>query len=413
MKRGEQFDQSDQYLFVYLNEVYVGKIQRLPDDRTVFSFAPSYEEHQNRPLLSLSFKTANGGLIRDTQLYSQKLHPFFSNLLPEGHLRTYLSEKLEIKPQREFFLLAALGHDLPGAVRVEPSFDLAASTESDQSDASKLFDRAPIRFSLAGVQLKFSAILESRGRLTIPAKGQGGAWIVKLPAGNFDNVPDAEFAMMMLAQSAGLDVPESKLVPVSSIKGLPAEFASKLTKAFAVRRFDRDPQGKRIHIEDFAQIFGQYPHEKYDKRSYANIAEVLWVECGEGSLVEFVKRLVFNLAIGNGDMHLKNWSVLYADDRQPRLSPAYDLVPTIAFMPAQSLGLKLGGIRVFKDVELEHFKRLAAKARVPERVVTIAVREAVQSIKTAWRATRNDLPLSAYIVQTIEKHMKSLALFRP
>ena len=45
---------------------------------------------------------------------------FFSNLLPEGHLRDYLAERADVNPEREFFLLAALGADLPGALVVAP-----------------------------------------------------------------------------------------------------------------------------------------------------------------------------------------------------------------------------------------------------------------------------------------------------
>lgn len=33
--------------------------------------------------------------------------------------------------------------------------------------------------------------------------------------------------------------------------------------ALAVERFDRGPGGRRIHMEDFAQVFGLYPERKY------------------------------------------------------------------------------------------------------------------------------------------------------
>ena len=45
-------------------------------------------------------------------------------------------------------------------------------------------------FSLAGVQLKFSAVQAARGGLTIPARGVGGSWIVKLPSREFPGVPE-------------------------------------------------------------------------------------------------------------------------------------------------------------------------------------------------------------------------------
>jgi hypothetical protein len=45
---------------------------------------------------------------------------FFSNLLPEGPPRDYLAGKARVKKEREFFLIAVRGADLPGAVTVEP-----------------------------------------------------------------------------------------------------------------------------------------------------------------------------------------------------------------------------------------------------------------------------------------------------
>jgi hypothetical protein len=50
------------------------------------------------------------------------------------------------------------------------------------------------------------------------------------------------------------------------------------------------PGGHRIHMEDFAQVFGLFPDDKYGGRSYANIAAMLWA--GEEGAYEFVRRLV-------------------------------------------------------------------------------------------------------------------------
>ena len=182
--------------------------------------------------------------------------------------------------------------------------------------------RGALRFSLAGVQLKFSAVMESSGGLTIPAQGIGGSWIVKLPSMRFAAVSENEFVMLELARAIGIAVPRIQLVSVSAIGGLPAEAARLSGKALAVERFDRGPGRQRIHMEDFAQVFGIFPEGKYKSVSYSNIAKVLWAETGEAGTFEFVKRLVFSVMIGNADMHLKNWSLLYPDTRRPVLSPA-------------------------------------------------------------------------------------------
>src|SRR5437588_12619948 len=88
-----------------------------------------------------------------------------------------------------------------------------------------------------GVEVKFSAVMEASGGLTIPAGGMGGSWIVKLPSARFAAVPENEFAMLELARRAGITVPENRLISTADIKGLPDEARAPGTKALAVRRF--------------------------------------------------------------------------------------------------------------------------------------------------------------------------------
>jgi len=49
----------------------------------------------------------------------------------------------------------------------------------------------------------------------------GGDWIIKLPAQNYAHVPENEFAMMHLASEIGIPVPETRLVSLTQISGLP------------------------------------------------------------------------------------------------------------------------------------------------------------------------------------------------
>ena len=123
--------------------------------------------------------------------------------------------------------------------------------------------------------------------------------------------------MMTLAKEIGIDVPEFGLVPIGSIGNLPPQFAEGNTNAYFIRRFDRGPDGERIHVEDFNQIYGQYPEKKYEEHGYTGMAKDIWALLGEKGLTEFIRRIVFNAAIGNADMHLKNWSLLYRDGRTP------------------------------------------------------------------------------------------------
>jgi serine/threonine-protein kinase HipA len=311
---------------------------------------------------------------------------FFSNLLPEGHLREYLAARAGVKPQREFFLLAVLGADLPGALVVAPLDQPphTPSLESDRADEQH-FPEAALRFSLAGVQLKFSAIMEASGGLTIPGNGMGGSWIVKLPSARFDAVPENEYTMMVLARAVGIEVPRIELIDIGKIRDLPSDVGAMKGRALVVQRFDRGAAGEHIHMEDFAQVFGLYPEDKYRRRSYANIAAVLWAESGETSAYEFVRRLAFSVLIGNGDMHLKNWSLLYRDRRTPVLSPGYDFVATLPYIPGDKLGLTFGGSRSLSEITTDQVRRLADTARLPASPLWPIVVETAERTAAEWK----------------------------
>lgn len=400
-------------LAVQLHGRQIGIINRFPGDRHLFSFEQEYIDDPNRPTLSLSFKGQSGGLVTAVRPVGRRAPPFFSNLLPEGHLRIYLAEQAGVKPEREFFLLAVLGADLSGAVTVAPltaDGHAVEPQEDDQHGHDKRRDDAVLRFSLAGVQLKFSAVMEASGGLTIPAHGVGGSWIVKLPSTRFPSVPENEYVMLELARAAGITVPEIKLVPGRDIRGLPEAAARMDGKALVVKRFDRAEGGRRIHMEDFAQVFGLFPDDKYGHRSYANIASVLWAETGEEGTYEFVRRLVFSVLIGNGDMHLKNWSLLYPDGRTPILSPAYDFVATFPYIHGDKLGLSFGGSQSLKEITVDQVRRFTDVAHLPVSPVWEIVRETQERTAAAWKTLDHKDFLPSEIRKAIDRKIHAVIL---
>src|SRR5262249_39150266 len=148
-------------LEISLHDEPIGIITHLPSDRNIFSFNQNYIDNKNRPTLSLSFKDSMGELMTEPQLTRARLPPFFANLLPEGHMREYLASQAGVHPQREFFLLAALGKDLPGALKVKRTTPFRWENGSLGKKSSVLDESHILRFSLAGLQLKFSAIWET------------------------------------------------------------------------------------------------------------------------------------------------------------------------------------------------------------------------------------------------------------
>ncbi len=399
-------------LDVRLHGQTIGTLTRLPGDRVLFAFTEAYIVDPNRPTLSLSFKDAFGNLITDIRPTQTRLPPFFANVLPEGTLRDYLAERAAVKPDREFFLIAVLGQDLPGALEILP-VDATPIDESASEPAAAAGAPNPesaLHFSLAGVQLKFSAVKETTGGLTVPADGVGGSWIVKLPSNKFQNVPENEFAMMELARRVDISVPETALVAIDQISGLPPGITALGERAYVIRRFDRTASGERIHTEDFAQVFGVFPERKYEQASYRNIAEVIWTETGEVGIVEFLRRFVFNTLIGNGDMHLKNWSLIYPDRRSAALAPAYDFVSTIAYLPNDHLALTFVDSKQFSSITTEQFERFAAKTRLPTKLTLDTVHETVTRFAQVWRNPPDGL-IDDPLRDAIDQHLQSLPLW--
>ena len=404
---------SVQVLQINLHNTAIGTLTLLDGDRSIFAFNDDYLNNPDRATLSLSFLDPFGDLITQTNPTQTALSPFFSNLLPEGRMRDYLANRAGVKKMREFHLLMALGKDLPGAITVgalhDANWDVddigqpAAVAEENTSDGA-------LRFSLAGVQIKFSAIQDAAGGLTVPVSGQGGSYIIKLPSTRFKGVPVNEHAMMKLAGLLGMDVPPHRLVDPEQIIGIPPEVASLNEPVFAIERFDRTLDGGRVHIEDFAQVFGVYPDKKYTKATYRSILHVLAIETGARGIQDFIRRLVFNTLIGNADMHLKNWSLIYHDQKTPSLAPAYDFVSTIAFLDDEKAALKYAKQKVMTAVTYDELAQLAAKANAPEALVVDTAKETAQQFHETWQREKGNLGLTPHMINVIDDHYQRAKL---
>lgn len=356
------------------------------DNYTWFEFTEDYLADPVRPVLGLRFEEHPRGRFAA----NVRLPQWFSNLLPEGALRQWIAADRAVVPEREMELIAQVGHDLPGAVRVLPAEldtvpDVADMLESASMSAEPVHGDQPWKFSLAGVGLKFSTLRDGQ-RFTCSATGEGGDWILKLPDSHYSDVPRNEYTMMRLAGAVGIDVPEVALVHRDNISGLPADvWPSGEEFAYAVRRFDRDEQRRLIHIEDFAQVRGVYPSQKYHG-NLETVASLAYRGRDTAALHEFVRRVVFFVLIGNGDAHLKNWSLIYRDQRMPSLSPAYDIMSTevydIGDRP-EDLGLKFARSRRFDEVRVYRFDRLAEKLGSAESLTSTAV-DTIDRVREHW-----------------------------
>ena len=186
--------------------------------------------------------------------------------------------------------------------------------------------------SISGAQRKLSVGL-SRDRLILQMVLEGGDYILKPQATSFAYLPENEHLTMQLARACGVEVPPFGMLPLEDG-----------TEAYVVRRFDRDAGGK-LRQEDFCQLALKTRREKYHGSSelLVRLTRRYTTESGV-ELFRLFRRLLFGWWTGNGDMHLKNFSVQADPDTgRYHLSPAYDLLCTRLVIERDRLALPLDG----------------------------------------------------------------------
>lgn len=413
-------------LEVCLNDLLVGYLTHYPDEKTAFVVDEGYIEYgENRPILSLSLarprdeESTRALLVDDRhKSASVKAPPFFSNLLPEGGLRKSIAQRLKVHEDREFLLLSALGEDLPGAV-ILTSVDTPNHLRRRRSGAAvtpTADDLHELKFSLGGMQMKFSMLRQGE-RFTLAGGKKLGNYIVKPPSNDFASLPMVEAATMETARAAGMDVPEVQLLAPESIQGLPNMAGFRQGEPFyAIRRFDR-PDGGRIHSEDFAQVFNLRIHQKYGRVNYDMIGRTLLIYAGGlADLKEMARRLVFNVLMGNGDAHIKNWSLIYDNLLCPRLAPAYDLVSTVAYTTHDtSVALNMAGVKLFRVITLDTFAALFTRIGIVDQVreeVMEEVRTTGRRVLEIWRGQFQTTGVPEQFIHQVEAHQAELPLLK-
>jgi serine/threonine-protein kinase HipA len=378
-------------LRVSLQSTLVGTFTNIPGDYNIFAFAPEYFEDPDRPVLSQSFIDANGELIRRIPRTHTIAPPFFANLLPESGslLRTLVARQRGLKSGPDYPFLRVLGRDLPGAVVVEePDAPEEPAGDADAPETGT----ATIRFSLAGMQLKFSA---------------RGAWIVKLPTNAYSRLPENEFAVMTLAAAVGLNVPEVQLRELDEFIDAPPDLPvlrpDEPRLMYAIKRFDRLDDGGRVHVEDFNQIAAQQPDQKYENKASSWVANVIATLCEPEDVDEFVRRLTFGICVGNDDMHLKNWALAYVDGHHATIAPAYDFICSRPYFPNGTLALTVGGEREFTRITADVMRSFARQAGISAKRVSVLVREVVERVRAAWPSVKVGIDDRA-LVAALERH---------
>lgn len=243
------------------------------------------------------------------------------------------------------------------------------------------------RISVSGVQEKFPAVIDS-GKIRLAREGERSTHILK-PApwdqtiATRRHIPTNEhLTMQIAAQVYGIQTAANGLC-VSSDGQL----------VYITRRFDILPDGTKAEMEDFASICGR--NEQTDGKlfkysgTYEDIADGIrkYVSGWMVDIERFLDLVVFNYIYGNGDDHLKNFSLIRLGEDY-RLAPAYDLLNTCLHVQGDDFGLDGGlSLNMFRSDEYDRtghpcrtdFEQFAARigivpvrsAKILDRYLTI------------------------------------------
>ena len=205
------------------------------------------------------------------------------------------------------------------------------------------------QLSISGVQDKISLKIEE-GKL-VPTANDGQYILKPIPLMEYGELieevaKNEHFTMQLASQVFGLETASNALIAFSDGE-----------LAYITKRFDRT-EVKKIHQEDFCSLAEQTKdthgkNYKYDY-SYEQVGELIkqYLPTYKIELIKYFKLVLFNYLVGNGDAHLKNFSVTQRKTKEYGLSPAYDLLSSSIHLPHESrMALEL-----FEEYESESFR---------------------------------------------------------
>jgi len=246
-----------------------------------------------------------------------------------------------------------------------PNFDVDLSTLY-----SLAASRMAGKMSISGAQEKVSLSL-SADRRTLDVSSREGRYILKPESARFSAVPQNEHLTMRLAKLVSIDVPPCGLLRLKDG-----------ATPYIVKRFDRLEDGTKLQVEDFCQLMEKPIRDKYD--GSAELCVKTLRKYASEPLIEvqkFFRLVLFCWWTGNGDMHLKNFSLLTTNDGIRQLSPAYDLVCTRLVIPDDALALQVGGRT--KNFSRGKWLDFADYCRIPLRAANRLMEEQIDALEPA------------------------------
>ncbi len=344
-------------LDVFYRAQKLGRLALAPDKRCVFEYQSEW--------IRDGFSISPFYLPLKSGVFTARAEPFnglfgvFNDSLPDGWgmLLTdrWLKEK-GLNPS-EFTVidrLSLVGNHGMGALSYHPV----------QTDLPNVELKHPLQYYANEVaKILNAAASDALGEIFDKAGSSGGArpkvlvkidgtdWLIKFRASvDPEQVGAIEYHYAQLAGKCGIEMPETRLFD---------------GKYFGVQRFDR-LEGQPIHVHSAAGLL--YASHRLPSLDYTDLLKATMALTKDfNEAVKMFRLMVFNVAIGNKDDHAKNFSFIYRDHSW-KLSPGYDLLPSVGFNNNHTTTINGKGKPVLKDC-MEVAKLTAFPAKTAEMVI--------------------------------------------
>jgi len=421
---------------VRLRNKRVGILLRTSEKSFLFKYDSQYRMTKGAVPIAIAFP------LERQEFPSAQLHPFFDNLIMEGWLLNQTEKTFHIDKKNRWGLLMLVGANPIGAVSVHAldergrlleggiesedegtklfsvtipsqgkicSFCLSPLRESkvfhlacyrklwgtskalsiklEEAQPLQTFSRTVHDGSISGAQRKGLFALEKN---ELQVNSAHSSYILK-PDGDYPELPANEHLTMTAARHLNFDVPPSGIIQLENV-GL----------VFVIKRFDRLESNYRLLIEDMAQIYEEASDDKYSlSHEKVGMAILQHTQAGPLNLNDFFRRILFCYLTANGDMHLKNWSLLEIEKNPGvyRLSPAYDWLNTRIALTREKdeLAIPLEGKK--RNMKKSYFKRFALnQLKLNESYV-----EKLFTEVPIWTRTLEDLIPRSFLGEKMQK----------
>jgi serine/threonine-protein kinase HipA len=361
--------------------------ERLALDRpgAIFEYAPTFDKsgYQIDPLSS----PAPGPIAARAPRIFDGLHGVFADSLPDAWgeelvRRRCRREGIEFASLTALDHLAIVGHRGMGALAYRPAvpdegreeidFDALASAATDVLEGGEsdlLAELERLGGSSGGARPKILVALDASGHARagddeIPDGYDG--WLVKFRSSHdVRDIGPLEAAYAAMARSAGIDVPDHRLIPSST----------SAIGYFASKRFDRAPGGIRRHTVSAAgalEVDWTVPQIDYE----VLLRLVRRITRNQAQVEEMLRRMIFNIVSHNRDDHAKQHAFIFDRARGWKLAPAYDL--SFSSGPNGEHYLAVAGEA--RDVSAEAVRTVAESHGIRRKRVTEIVSDVIEAV---------------------------------